>query len=262
MYTVSTLQRLALAGALAISSALGATSLAGAQVEPDFEPDYYQSVLTGYEIEIDGNDFVIDDVVYQEYADGENEQVYIESDVASLQVSFFDDSDSPGDTIELWIRDLGEGMDRLEIVASGTDDDVTWYFAEGVFDDTDYVYFVQVSEDIEGNVDMLESVLTLDGVLIDAIDMAQQDITIDDDEFMDDVDLDDLEEFLGGGPFRDQASELDRDRDQDDDQDTDDRGPSTTRDRERLPVDDDDDDDRDDRDDDDDDDEDDDGEGQ
>jgi hypothetical protein len=257
MNIVSTLQRLALAGALAISSGLGATSLAGAQAEPDFEPDYYQSVLTGYEIEIDGNDFVIDDVVYQEYADGENEQVYIESDVASLQVSFFDDSDSPEDTIELWIRDLGEGMDRLEIVASGTDGDVTWYFAEGVFDDTDFVYFVQVTEDVEGNVDMLESVLTLEGVLIDVIDMAQQDITIDDDDFMDDVDLDDLEDFLAGGPFRDQASELDRDRDRDDDQDTDDRDPSTTRDRERLPVVDDDD-----RDDDDDDDEDDDGEGQ
>lgn len=240
MNTVSMLQRLALAVTIAISGVLGATALAGAQSEPDFEPDYYQSSLTGYEIEIDSDDYVIDDVVYQEYADGENEQVYIESDFASLQVSFFDDSDSPEDTIELWIRDLGEGMDELQVVASGVDDDVTWYFAEGVYDGVDHVYFVQVTQDVVGNVDLLESVLTLDGDLIDAIDVAQQDITVDDDEFMDDVDLDDLEDFLAGGSFRGQDDDPDRNRDSDDDRETEGQDRSSPRDRERLPADDDD----------------------
>ena len=248
MKTESRIQRIAFAGTIALSGLLGATTMALAQDDPEFEPDSYQSSLTGYEIEISGNDFVIDDVIYQEYDDGENEQVYIESDVSSTQVSFFDDSDAPEDTIELWLSNLGDGMDSLDVVDDGQDGDVTWYYAEGVYDDLDFVYYIQVTEDVDGNVDVLESVLTLEGGLVDAIDAAQQDISIDGEAFMDDVDLDDLEEFLDGGTFRDGGeedddstssgdddSDTDRDRDREDDEDD-----STGGGRERLPAGDDD----------------------
>ena len=164
-------------------------------------------------------------------------------------MSFFDDSDAPQDTIELWLSDLGEGMDSLDVVESGEDGDVVWYYAEGVYDDLDFVYYIQVTEDADGNVDVLESVLTLEGGLVDAIEAAQQDISIDGESFMDDVDLDELEDFLSGGTFRDSGDNADddssrpgsddsdqdrnRDRDQDEDEDED---SSTTRDRERLPA--------------------------
>lgn len=251
MKTVSRLQRVALAGTIAISGLLGASTFVAAQDGPEFEPDYYESQLTGYEIEIEGDDFVIDDVVYQEYDDGENEQIYIESEYSSTQVSFFDDSDAPEDTIELWISDLSEGMDSLEIVESGEDDDVVWYYAEGEFDEAVFVYYIQVTEDVEGNVDMLESVLTLEGELVDSIDAAQQDIAVDGEEFMDDVDLDDLEEFLDGGTFRGSGDDDDDDSTRPGDDDTDrdrdeDEDDSTSRDRERLPADEDDEDDADD----------------
>lgn len=238
------LQRLALAGTLTLTGLFGGATLASAQDDPQWEPDYYESMLTGYEIEVSGGDYAIEDVIHQEYSDGENEQVYIESDYATSQISFFDDSDSPKDTIELWLSDLGDGMDSLDVVDQGVDGDVTWYYAEGVYEELDFVYYVQVQEDVEGNVDMLESVLTLDGNLVDAVDASQQDITIDGDPFMDDVDLDDLEEFLDGGSFRgsDDAAtpESDTSRDQDTTQDQDSKQDSeqdsdTTRERERLP---------------------------
>lgn len=250
MQTMSRVQRLALAGMIGLGSLFGAGAVAAAQVEPDWDPDFYQSELTGYEIEVSGSDFVIDDVVYQEYDDGENEQIYIEGEVSTAQVSFFDDSDAPEDTIELWISDLSEGMDTLEVVDSGEDDDVVWYYAEGTYEDLGFVYYIQVTEDVDGNVDVLESVLTVEGGLVDAIDVAQQDISIDGEEFMDDVDLDDLEEFLDGGDFRtgdDDGDDSSRPGDTDTDQDTDeDEDSSTTRDRERLPAGDDDEDEADD----------------
>lgn len=196
------IQRLALAGALTLIGLIGGGALASAQDEPQWEPDSYESMLTGYEIEVSGPDFAIEDVVHQEYSDGENEQVYIESDYATSQISFFDDSDTPQDTIELWLSDLRDGMDSLDVVDQGVDGDVTWYYAEGVYEDLDFVYYVQVQEDVDGNIDLLESVLTLDGNLVDAVDASQQDITVDGDPFMDDVDLDDLEAFLDGEPFR------------------------------------------------------------
>lgn len=229
MSTMRHIQRLALAGTLTLTGLFAGDTLASAQDEPQWEPDYYESLLTGYAIEVSGKDFTIADVVHQEYRGGENEQVYIESDDATSQVSFFDDTDTPKDTIELWLSDLGDGMDSLEVVDQGVDGDVTWYYAEGTYQDLDLVYYVQIQEDIEGNVDMLESVLTPDGHLLNAVEASQQDITIDGKPFMDDVDLDDFEAFLDGGPFRgndDQStpqSDTTRDR-------------NTTRDRERLPA--------------------------
>lgn len=221
MNTASRFKRVALAGTIAITGLLGATALAVAQDEPEFEPEYYESMLTGYEIEIGGSDFAIDDVIYQEYDDGENEQVYIESEFSSAQVSFFDDSDSPEDTIELWISDLGEGMDSLEVVDNGEDGDVVWYYAEGTYEDLDFVYYIQVTEDVDGNVDMLESVLTVEGELVNEIDAAQQDISVDGEAFMDDVDLDELEEYLdNGGTFRGSGDDSGTDDDSGSDDDS------------------------------------------
>lgn len=243
MRTLRTIQRFALAGTLPLAGLLGSGSLAAAQNEPQWEPDYYESMLTGYPIEISGRSFTIEDVVHQEYRGGENEQIYIESDYATSQVSFFDDTDMPQDTIELWLSDLGDSMDSLEVVDHGVDGDVTWYYAEGTYQDLDLVYYVQVQQDVEGNVDMLESVLTPDGNLLDAVEASQSDISINGDPFMDDVDLDELEAFLDGGTFRGgddastPASDTTRDRNTTRDQDTgQDSTTTTTRDRERLPA--------------------------
>jgi hypothetical protein len=211
MNPVAAFRRAALVGTIVITGVAGGLTAASAQVPLDFEDDYFKSELTDFEIEISGKDFVIDDVVQQNYSDGENEQVYIESDFASAQVSFFDDSDEPEDTIELWISDLGSGMDSLEVVDNGEDGDVIWYYAEGEYEDTDFVYYVQITEDVIDNVDKLESVLTVDGFLVDAVDGAQQDITVDGEAFMDNVDLDDLESLSGSSSSADETPEADDD---------------------------------------------------
>jgi hypothetical protein len=180
-----------------MAGVVGGLTSTAAQVPMDFERDYFKSELTKYEVEISGTDFDIFDVFQQNYPDGENEQVRIESDDATVQISFFDDPDSPEDTIELWVSGLSDSMDSLEVVESGEDDDRVWYYAEGEYEDTAFVYYIQITEDVVDNVDILESVLT-EGSLIDTVGAAQQDITINGEGFMDNVDLDELEQLTGG----------------------------------------------------------------
>jgi hypothetical protein len=119
-----------------------------------------------------------------------------------VQISFFDDPDSPEDTIELWISNLADSMDSLEVVESGADEDMVWYLAEGEYEDTAFVYYIQITEDVVDNVDILESVLT-EGNVVDTVDAAQEDITINGEGFMDNVDLDELQNLSGGDSTRD-----------------------------------------------------------
>jgi hypothetical protein len=200
-----TFRHVALAATLAITGIVGGLMPSAGQVALDFEPDYFKSDLTSLEVEVEGENFVIDEVFQQNYPNGENEQVYIHSDYANLQITFLDDEDAPEDTIDLWISNLSDDMDSLEVVENGEEDDVVWYYAEGEYQDDTFVYYIQVTEDVQDNVDMLESVLTLDGSLIDAMDAGQQEITVDGEGFMDNVDLDELRELTGDEPSRDGA---------------------------------------------------------
>jgi hypothetical protein len=194
-----------------ISGALfGATGVAAQDDDPDFEPTSYQTIMTEEQIEISGDIFHISDVLRQNYPDGENEQVFFDGTLenelpAFLEVTWLDDSDTPDETIELWVSGLAEAedIDDLEIVDAGLDGDVYWYYVTGSISNQAIVFYIQVTEDVEGNIDMLESVLTIDGSLVDAVEAAQDDIVIGDGAFLDDVDLDDLEGLMQGEPFRD-----------------------------------------------------------
>jgi hypothetical protein len=210
----SRLGRILLATTVLSSAIFGATGVAAQDDDPDFEPTSYQTFMTGEQIDISGDIFEISDVLRQNYPDGENEQVFLDGTLggeipAYLEATWLDDSDTPDETIELWVDGLAEAedIDNLEIVDAGLDGDVYWYFVTGSIAGLPIVFYIQVTEDVEGNIDMLESVLTLDGSLVDAVQAAQEDIEIGDGSFMDDVDLDDLEGLLQGEPFRSDSDE-------------------------------------------------------
>jgi hypothetical protein len=197
--------------ATAVLSPVCSTDGVAAQGEDlEFEPTSYVTYMTEQHIDISGHVYEISDVLRQNYPDGENEQVFLdgtlEDDIpAYLEVTWLDDSDTPDETMELWVKGLAESedIDDLEIVDAGLDGEVYWYFVTGSIAEQPIVFYIQVTEDVEGNIDMLESVLTIEGSLVDAVGAAQADIAIGDDAFLDDVDLDDLEGLIEGEPFRD-----------------------------------------------------------
>lgn len=225
------LPRVVVAVAMIIAGVAASASGVAAQgsPKPDFEPDYFESMLTGFEIRISNDSFVIDDVYQQNYVDGENELIYISSETSLMEVSLFDDEDSPSDTIDMWVDLLASEMDDFNVVDQGDDGDVAWVYAVGTLDSDEFEYFVQTEAGVHDDIYLLESVLTFEGNLVDAVDEAQQAISIDGDPFMDDVDLDELEGLVNSQPFRD-ATPADAGDDEDDE---------STRDRSRGDDDDD-----------------------
>lgn len=204
----------ALAALVALSGASGIVTGSASQthepIRPEFEPDSYQPRMLDAGISVAGPVFEIEDVVVQLYSEGENEQIFITGELgdaddpvpAVLEISFFDDEDTPDETIELWVSALAEDMDALEIVDVGLDGDVFWYYVTGERDGLGQAYYIQVQQDAVGNVDVLQSILTVDGAMADALRTAQDEIEIGDDPFLDDVDPGEMEQLIDGGPFR------------------------------------------------------------
>src|SRR4051794_12795086 len=73
-----------------------------------FEPDFYTSELTGVDIEISGSEFEITAADLQHYPNGKGEVVEIEpsTGISHAEVSFFDDSDTPEDTINVYLGSM------------------------------------------------------------------------------------------------------------------------------------------------------------
>lgn len=221
--STSRIQRLAIAGALALSGMVCGSDAITAQgsPKPDFEPDFYEMMLTGYEVEVSG-DFVIEDVLQQNYVDGENEQLSITSGFAVVEVSVFDDADSPDETIGMWLAFISEGMETFDVVDNGVDGDVSWSYAIGGDGTDTFAIYVQMEKDVQGNIDVFESILALDGELVESLEAAQDEITIDGDAFMDEVDPDDLQDLVDGRPFRDGEDDINKETDEGDNAEPDD----------------------------------------
>lgn len=188
-------------GAFFIAFALifAAAPVSAGQVQ-QFEPDFYASELTGIEIEAAGPVYEITEAELQHYLTGEGEVVRLGSDsaVASLEISFFDDGDSPQESVDIYIQSMVNAADELEVVDRGVEGDI--YFAAAVleYDGVDLLYYVQVEEDVQGNADLLQAILASPITLEMDLEDAQAEVTIDGLPFMDNVVPSDLVDVVSG----------------------------------------------------------------
>lgn len=227
----TTFNRLALAGTLALTGAIGTAGIAGAQDVPegeamDFEPTAFTSELTGFDIELTGDNWEITDVVSQQWSDasgepGDAEVVSIESEGALGEINFFDDTDTPEQSLDTWQSSLegGDSIENVTVIEEGEDDGVFYRLLTFEVDGNVFVYYMQVTEDIEGNVDMMENIGAPEIVFQDEFDTAQEEVTIDGNAFADGVDSDDLLDMVDAGgtgtPVNDDSDDADDDADDD-----------------------------------------------
>lgn len=153
-----------------------------------FEPNAYTSELSGYDIKVSGNDFEISNAKLQHFHNGEGEVVELEGDAVYLEISFFDDRDTPEDSIEAYLRNIEDGTTEFNIIDSGNIGNTYYSLVSIVYNDTDLVYYVQVTEDVVGNVDLFESILVLTDWVEHDLTLAQESVTIDGNPFMQNVD--------------------------------------------------------------------------
>lgn len=200
---------------IAVGLAGGPPAAVGAQ-RADFEPDAYVSGLSDLEIEISGRDYEIYDAELQEYPHGEGEIVSISSLTAFLQVAFFDDSDTNEQTLELFNESFASVVDDFEVIDEGGRRDTVYTFAATSYSDITFYYYTSVTEDVVGNVDVLQSIYSADTTFFDDLAVAQEDISIGGDGFLSTVEVDDLADMAGvtagfstqedAGPDQDEAN--------------------------------------------------------
>lgn len=174
---------------IALALMIVSAPIVAAQTQ-DFEPDFYESALTGYEIEVSGPYYEITEAELQEYLTGEGEVIHIGSDsvTANLEISFFDDADTPLETIDIYLQSMENVADSLEVLDRGTIDDRLYAIALVEYEGIEILYFVLVEEDIQGNVDLLQSMLTTSASVEVDLEDAQAEVTIDGVPFMDGID--------------------------------------------------------------------------
>ena len=186
----------------------GVVGLGGGTVaaqSADLDPASYESELSGFGIEISGNDFEIHDAEVRNYSHGQGEIVEIASNTANIQVAFFDDTDTNEETLQIYNDAFSEDIDDFEVLDDGVDGDTVHTFAIATYNGVEFYYYLSVTEDVEGNVDLLQRIFATDVTFFDDLADAQDAISIDRDGFLEDVDVADLEDMVGDTPRREEA---------------------------------------------------------
>lgn len=181
---------------------LGVARGAAAAQTQDFEPGLYSSTLANVDIEVSGPEYEIVEAELQHYESGEGEVIGIEpgSGISHAEVSFYDDDDTPEDTIEIYLSSMSSAADDFAILDEGTDGD--WQYALALIDyeGVQIIYYIRVQEDVVGNVDQFEGFLAPVNGFTELLVSAQEEITIDSLGYMSDVDADALAALAESGP--------------------------------------------------------------
>lgn len=178
---------------LALALVLAPTPTLAGQIQ-EFEPDYYVSDLTGMEIEVSGPVFEISEAELQQYSTGDGEIVHIGSETlaGNLEISFFDDGDTAQESVDIYLNSISGASDAIDVIDRGVDGNLHYAVALIEYEAVDIVYYIQVEEDIQGNVDMLQAILTTTATLeTDLID-AKAEVSVDGVPFLDNIDPEEL----------------------------------------------------------------------
>lgn len=169
---------------------------AGAQGAPNATS--YDSELSGLTVDVFG-EFEIVGSEGGTYAGGGGETVTISSGSASVMVGFFDDDDDPETTIELYHQGFSEEYGDLTVLDEGRRRGVTWSLVSGTSAGETSVFYISVTPDVVGNVDVMTFILSPEDAFLAALEDAQYDITIDGDGIFHEARLGELGGILESG---------------------------------------------------------------
>ncbi len=197
------LMRMLLLGMLLVTGVARVPAPALAAQSSDVDPASYESELSGYQVDISGDEFEIYNAELQTYRNGQGEIIEIASNTAYVQIAFFDDTDTNQETLDIYNEAFSGDVDDFEVLDEGENRDTVSTYAVATYNGVEFYYYLSVTEDVEGNVDLLQRIYATDATFFDDFAAAQDAISIERDGFLEDVDLRDLED-LSGGSTRDQ----------------------------------------------------------
>lgn len=142
----------------------------------------YETELLGWNIDVTGPNYTLENVALEEYPHGQGERVYITSleSLGFVEISFFDDEDTPEQTVDLMLRDFDAASRSLEVLDSGFANDIHYALARFELEQGMAGYFyIEVAEDVVGNTDVSQSLYTLDSDFLEQLDLARSEISLE-----------------------------------------------------------------------------------
>jgi hypothetical protein len=197
MTRLATMARAFLLFAVVLAGLAGRNGPSVAAQSVDVEPDSYVSELADLEVAISGSEFEIYDAQVESYRNGEGEIVQLASTTSYVQIAFYDDTDTSQETLEIYNETFTGDVDDFEVLDEGTDGDSVYTYALATYNGVEFLYYLTVTENVVGNVDVLQRMYAPDKTFFEDIAAAQDDITIGDAGFLEDVDVADLESLAG-----------------------------------------------------------------
>ena len=141
----------------------------------------YTSELTGWSVEVRGDHLLLDHTVVEEYPHGTGERFYLSSINRSgkAEISFFDDTDTPIITIDVLLAEFESRTSHLEVIERGSVASTTYALVSFRAQQTDGYYYIEVAQDVTGNVDMLQGFSGASTEFLTELGFARDDVTID-----------------------------------------------------------------------------------
>ncbi len=157
--------------------------------------DPYKTELLDWSVSVSGPNYVLEEVSLEEYPHGRGERIYI-TNVDSLgfaEVAFFDDTDTPDQSLEIMLRDFESASTDFALLENGSDGNVHFALARFEIDHhlTGYFY-IEIAQDVEGNIDVVQSLYSLNADFLEQIEIARGEIDLNGLAFLADpaIDLD------------------------------------------------------------------------
>lgn len=158
----------------------------------------YTSELSGLEVEAT-RDFAITGNEVNHYRDGTAaEFVDVDSGAGIIRISFYDDNLTPDAGLREFTEGFASAVDSFSMLGAGESDDTRWALAEASLNQADLYYYIAVTPDVVGNVDVMTVLTAPSGTFMTALEDAQVDVTVDGVGIFGEADLDALAALMSG----------------------------------------------------------------
>lgn len=163
---------------LAVTLFLGSGSMIAAQ---DVQPTTIRPELIDSIIEIRGENYVLDRADLEEYPHGRGERIYISSleSKGFAEISFFDDEDSPEQTIAVMLSEFDSASVSFDVMEQGVVGSVYYALAHFRLPGYEGYFYIEVAQDVDGNVDIQQNFYSLNADFSEQLALVRDDVTID-----------------------------------------------------------------------------------
>ena len=153
---------------------------------PDAETTY-DAELLNWEIKVTGPTFALQDTALEEYPHGRGERIYVSGvdSLAFAEIAFFDDADTPDQTIDVMLSEFENTSQSFTTLDRGESDGVSYAFVKfQISDEFSGYFYIEVAPDVSGNTDFAQSLYTINEDFLTSLSLAQAEIIIQGNAFL------------------------------------------------------------------------------